>query len=43
MESIGVGDLVELVESVPKKDLHKGSSMKGMMPEIGATLMVGAG
>ena len=25
MESIGVGDLVELVESVPKKDLHKGS------------------
>ena len=25
MEFIGVGDLVELVEFVPKKDLHKGS------------------
>ena len=25
VESIAVGDLVELLESVPKKDLHKGS------------------
>ena len=25
VKSIGVGDLVELLESVPKKDLNKGS------------------
>ena len=25
VKSIGVSDLVELLESVPKKDLHKGS------------------